>query len=59
MNLYNVILYPYLLNVALKDDKNQGVIKPAFYIFFFMFYFYEMHNSNAFGYYSDIIGRFK
>lgn len=59
INLYNVILYPYLLNVVLKDDKNQGVIKPAFYILFFMFYLYEMYNSGFFYYYSDIVGEFK
>ena len=58
MNIYNVILYPYLLNVALKDDKNQGLIKMGFYIMYFALYMYEMNNSGAFPYYSNIIGYF-
>ena len=58
MNIYNVILYPYLLNVALKNDKNQGIIKMVFYIMYFALYMYEMNNSGAFPYYSNIIGLF-
>lgn len=56
MNIFNVILYPYLLNVALKYEKNQGVIKLVFYVLFFALYMYEMNNSGAFPYFSDIIG---
>lgn len=57
-NIYNVILYPYLLEVAYKDQPNQKLIKTGFYIFYFAFYMFDMTNSGAFPYQSDIIGYF-
>lgn len=57
-NIYNVLLYPYLLNVALNDNKNKILIKIAFYIFYFLFYLYQMNYTNGYLYYSDILGLF-
>lgn len=57
-NVYNVILYPYLLNVAYKDQPNQKLIKTGFYIFYFAFYMFDMIYSGAFPYFSDVIGYF-
>lgn len=57
-NIYNVLLYPYLLNVALNDNKNKILIKIAFYIFYFSFYLYQMNYTNGYLYYSDILGLF-
>ncbi len=56
INMYNVILYPYLLNVAFKNHENEKIIKIGFYVFFFAFYLYQMIYSGSFPYYSDIIG---
>lgn len=58
-NIYNVILYPYLLNVAYKDQPNQKLIKTGFYIFYFAFYMFDMTNSGAFPYFSDVIGLYR
>lgn len=55
-NIYNVILYPYLLNVVYKDRPNEKLIKTGFYIFYFAFYMFDMTNSSAFPYFSDVIG---
>lgn len=55
-NMYNIILYPYLLNVVLNDYKNKIVIKLVFYMMYFVLYMYEMNNSGAFPYFSNIIG---
>lgn len=57
-NIYNVILYPYLLDVAYKDQPNQKLIKTGFYIFYFAYYMFDMTNSAAFSYFSDVIGYF-
>ena len=59
MNMYNIILYPYLFNVALNDHKNKNIIKVVFYVLYFALYMYEMNNSRAFPYYSNVIGFFK
>lgn len=57
MGIYNVILYPYLLNVSIKGiDRN--IIKPLFYIIYFAFYVYQMKYMGAFYYGSDILGTF-
>lgn len=58
-NVYNVILYPYLLNVAYRDQPNQKLIKTGFYIFYFAFYMSDMIYSGAFPYFSDVIGLYR
>lgn len=58
MDVYNVILYPYILNIALRDEKNKSIIKLGFYVCYFAFYMYQMNYSGSFLYYSDIIGYF-
>ena len=58
MNMYNAILYPYLLNVSINKDKNKSVIKLGFYLLYFMWYMFEMTYSGGFVFYSDIIGYF-
>lgn len=56
-NMYNLILYPYLLTICIKG-RNRQIIKLAFYIFYFAFYVYQMIYQGAFGYNSDILGVF-
>lgn len=53
MNVYNAILYPYLLNVAFV--KNKSMIKMGFYIAYLAFYMYQMSYSGAWGYVSDVL----
>ena len=55
-SVYNMVLYPYLLNVCLKDSWR--IVKPIFYIIYFFFYIYQMQHQSAFGYNSDILGIF-
>lgn len=55
-SVYNMVLYPYLLNVCLKGSWR--IVKPIFYIIYFLFYIYQMQHQGAFGYNSDILGRF-
>lgn len=54
-NMYNLILYPYLLTVCIKG-RNRQIIKLGFYVFYFLFYVYQMVHQGAFGYSSDILG---
>ena len=56
-NMYNLILYPYLLTVCFKG-RNRQIVKLAFYIFYFLFYLYQMGYQGAFGYVSDILGTY-
>lgn len=56
-NMYNLILYPYLLTICIKG-RNRQIVKLAFYIFYFAFYVYQMIYQGAFGYNSDILGVF-
>ncbi len=55
-SVYNMVLYPYLLNVCLKGSWR--IVKPIFYIIYFFFYIYQMQHQSAFGYSSDILGIF-
>lgn len=56
-NVYNMILYPYLLNVSIRGRSRKS-IKILFYISYMAFYFYQMNHQGAFGYGSDILGNF-
>ena len=56
-SVFNLILYPYLLNVSITG-RNRKVIKVLFYVVYLAFYFYQMSYQGAFGYNSDILGRF-
>lgn len=58
ISVYNLILYPYLLNIALKGN-DQKIVKAAFYVIYFCFYIYQMQYQGAFYYSSDILGTFK
>lgn len=58
MNMYNTILYPYLLNVVLHKN-NQKLVKIAFYTLFLAFYIYHMIHQGEWHYVSDILGSFK
>lgn len=53
MGIYNVILYPYLLNVAIGKNKNW--IKIGFYVVYLAFYVYQMSHQQAWGYKSDVL----
>ena len=55
-SVYNMVLYPYLLNVCLKGSWR--IVKPIFYIIYFLFYIYQMKYQGSFGYNSDILGIF-
>ncbi|MED9969832.1 MAG: EpsG family protein [Ruminococcus sp.] len=57
MNIYNAILYPYLLNISV-DQKNRNIIKTLFYIIYFAYYVYQMLYQGAFFYGSDVLGNF-
>ena len=56
-SVYNLILYPYLLNVSIRG-QTQKMIKCLFYVVYMAFYFYQMRYQGAFGYSSDILGNF-
>ncbi len=56
-NMYNMLLYPYLLNIAIRGS-NRTIIKMGFYIIYFVFYYYQMCHQGAFFYGSDILGVF-
>lgn len=58
MNMYNVILYPHLLNVALHKN-NRKLVKLAFYTLFSVYYVYQMIHQGEWYYISDILGSFK
>lgn len=56
-SVFNLILYPYLLNVSIRG-KSRKTMKCLFYAVYMAFYFYQMNYQGAFGYSSDILGRF-
>lgn len=56
-NVYNIILYPYLLNVTVSS-YNRKIIKVCFYVSYLLFYCYQMTYQGAWGYYSNILGDF-
>ncbi|MCQ2468654.1 MAG: EpsG family protein [Ruminococcus sp.] len=55
--IFNVILYPYLLNRTISD-QNRKIIKPVFYLLYLTYYLYQMNRSGSFYYGSDILGNF-
>lgn len=57
VQVFNLILYPYLLNVA-TSNRNRGILKTGFYIIYLLFYYYQMSYQGAWGYISDILGAF-
>lgn len=56
-NMYNIILFPYLLTTCFKGRDRQ-LVKLGFYVLYFLFYVYQMNHQGAFGYSSDILGVF-
>ncbi len=57
INVYNMILYPYLLNVVVSE-RYRKILKFGFYAIYLAFYYYQMVHQGAFGYSSDILGTF-
>lgn len=57
ISIYNMILYPYVMNILLKGS-NKKIIKFGFYICYFLFYIYQMYYQGAFSYISDILGSY-
>lgn len=53
IGVYNVVLYPYLLNVAI--EKNRSLIKTGFYVVYFAYFFYQMSYGGSWGYKSDVL----
>lgn len=56
--IYNVILYPYLLNVTVGRGT-RGLLKAGFYVFYMIFFYYQMSHQGSWGYVSDILGIFR
>lgn len=56
-SVYNLILYPYLLNVTV-GKKNRRILKIGFYVVYFAYFCYQMSHQQAWGYKSDILGNF-
>lgn len=56
-NMFNMLLFPILLEKIVTGD-NKKIIKMCFYVFYFLFYFYQMQHQGAFGYSSDVLGGF-
>lgn len=57
IDVFNLILYPYLLNVVIKGD-NRKILKTGFYVIYLILYIYQMKHQGAFYYGSDILGTF-
>ena len=55
--MYSLILFPYLLNITVKDD-NKSLIKIIFYSLYFILYFVQMKLQGSFYYGSDVLGYF-
>lgn len=58
VQVYNLILYPYLLNVA-TSNRNRGMLKACFYVIYLLFFCYQMSHQGSWGYSSDILGVFR
>lgn len=56
-NMFNVLLFPFILERVLVGN-NRKLVKIAFYVFYFLFYIYQMNHQGSFGYSSDILGSF-
>lgn len=56
-NIFNVLLFPFLLENVLTGE-NKKIVKIGFFIFYSLFYFYQMSHQGSWGYSSDILGRF-
>ena len=52
ISIFNVILYPYLLNINWK--RNQA-IKIAFYVLYIVYYIYAASHQGSWGYKSDVL----
>lgn len=57
MAVYNMILYPYLLNVTVEPESRQ-VIKPCFYVLHLAFFCFQMSHQGSWKYISNILGVF-
>lgn len=56
-SIFNMILLPFILEKVLVG-KNKRIIKICFYVFYFVFFCYQMNHQGSFGYSSDILGTF-
>lgn len=56
-SIFNMILFPFLLEMVLKGE-NRKIIKVCFFVFYFIFYIYQMNHQGSFGYSSDVIGTY-
>lgn len=56
--VYNLILYPYLLNVVV-EKRNRGILKAGFFILYLFFFYYQMSHQASWVYSSDILGYFR
>lgn len=56
-NVFNMLLFPFILEIILKGN-NKKIIKIGFFVFYFLFFIYQMSYQGAWGYSSDILGRY-
>jgi len=56
-SMFNVILYPYLFHILLNAEK-KSMYRSGFYVFYFVFYIFQMNYSSMWKYSSNILGRF-
>lgn len=56
-NIFNMLLFPFLFEIILKG-KNKQIIKIGFFVFYFLFFIYQMGHQGSWGYNSDILGKF-
>lgn len=53
-SIFNLILYPYLLNFVIPE-KDRKIVKPLFYFIYLAFYIYQMTYSSSWVYKSDVL----
>ena len=56
-NIFNMLLFPFLLEIILKGN-NKKIIKTGFFVFYLLFFVYQMSHQGSWGYSSDILGKY-
>lgn len=55
INMFTIMLVPYILNVTYNNSREKQTVKMIFYIFYFAIYVVFMNYENSFLYASDIV----
>lgn len=56
-NIFNVLLFPFLLENVLTK-RNKQIVKIGFFIFYFLFFIYQMYHQGSWEYISNVLGRY-